>query len=227
MYYRSGVEEPNCERDQLLQEISSLCKESNYNFKDPRKKSRLTKEQQLCRLGQEVRASSSKAYYEELKLEKQETANSHESLQNGPQSAEFHIEDHDYIVQEYVPSEVQGLEDQLYILPDVPPDNEIPPTTPNVATPRSVQIPTRRRLKPREPVRKNAPAYLNEKSNREIALKEKELELQERRIIIDEKRVQFEERKMLLDEKRYEADAKEKVETLRICQKLLESHQEI
>lgn len=52
---RSGVEEAFTEKDRLLEEVSSLCKEANYSFKQPRKKSGLSKEQQLCELGKQAR----------------------------------------------------------------------------------------------------------------------------------------------------------------------------
>lgn len=64
--------------------------------------------------------------------------------------------------------------DQIYVLSDIL-NKEIFLATANVATPvktpRSVQMPTKRSLKPREPVQKNALAYLTDKWNRETALK--------------------------------------------------------
>lgn len=53
--FRSGVEEAYTEKDRLLEEVSSLCKETNYSFKQPRKRTGLSKEQQLCELGKKAR----------------------------------------------------------------------------------------------------------------------------------------------------------------------------
>lgn len=51
--FRSGIEVPFSEKNNLLQEVASMCEESNYNFKE--KKRPLPKEQQICNLGKKAR----------------------------------------------------------------------------------------------------------------------------------------------------------------------------
>ncbi|KAG5863762.1 hypothetical protein JTB14_030619 [Gonioctena quinquepunctata] len=49
---RSGIEEPYSEKDILLQEVSSMCKELNFPEK---KKQRQYKDKQILKLGKEER----------------------------------------------------------------------------------------------------------------------------------------------------------------------------
>lgn len=51
--FRSGVEEMHSERDQLLQEVSDMC--NNTEVKPLKKKKKLSKEKQISELGKQAR----------------------------------------------------------------------------------------------------------------------------------------------------------------------------
>ncbi|CAG9765895.1 unnamed protein product [Ceutorhynchus assimilis] len=62
IFIKSGVEEPYSEKDILLQEISTLCSESDFQVK---RKRPLSKEQHLSELGKKARESHAVRFYEE------------------------------------------------------------------------------------------------------------------------------------------------------------------
>lgn len=83
-------------------------------------------------------------------------------------------------------------------------------------------VPTRRRLKTREPIRKNALSYLNEKFERENIIKKRELELQDRLIAVEEKKIKLEERRLVLDEEWFDLEYKERFEKLSLEKQKIE-----
>ncbi|KAB0803083.1 hypothetical protein PPYR_00053 [Photinus pyralis] len=90
----------------------------------------------------------------------------------------------------------------------------------NVKTPKGVLLPPRQRK--RDPLRKHALTYLNEKSERETSIKRRELALEERKIELQERRLNLEEAKFELDKQKVAVELEERREHLDLQRKHLE-----
>lgn len=84
---RSGIEEPQTERNSLLEEVSSLCKEYNFNFKQ--RKQTFSREQKLRQLGCKMRNDFSMNF-------DNGADNKIDTQPQGSSTSEINLFDHDY-----------------------------------------------------------------------------------------------------------------------------------
>lgn len=60
--FRSGIDEPVCEKNILLQEVNSICSETNYNFKS-KKNTSISREEHISLLGKRLRDESAASHF--------------------------------------------------------------------------------------------------------------------------------------------------------------------
>jgi hypothetical protein len=187
---KSGVEEIFSERDNLLQEISDLCKE----FKKSRRP-KVNKLEQIVNLRKQVRDEQALLFSTELQEE-----NSVNKTEEFSFVAEVPIvQMHEEAVEMEITQDIQeninnGNEQNGNLLDQVE-------ETPSVSA-RKILMPKRKRYNKSRPLRQNAIQYLSEKNDRELQLKLKELKLQERKVRLEERRLEFE-----IEEQRKRADS--------------------
>jgi hypothetical protein len=186
---KSGVEEIFSERDNLLQEISDLCKE----FKKSRRP-KVNKVEQIVNLGKQVRDEQALLFSTELQEENSVNKNEQFSFVAEVPIVQMHEEAVEMeITQDRQENINIGNEQNGNLLDQVE-------ETPSVSA-RKILMPKRKRYNKSRPLRQNAMQYLSEKNGRELQLKLTELELQERKVRLEERRLEFE-----IEEQRKRAD---------------------
>ncbi|XP_030766479.1 nucleoporin GLE1-like [Sitophilus oryzae] len=195
---RSGIEEPPCEKNMLLQEVSSLVQEHKYDFRKKRStSSSSSKDHMIMEMGKKAREACAQTFGEiEEGLVEEEVINE--------VPTPMAVDEHCYFIHEEAPQEEIIVEEITE--PTVPPTpSTSKESKPTPASRKKILGQTRKK----EPLRKNALLYLQEKNERENNIKIKELELEERKILIEQEKLSLKREEMRLREKELELHHKE------------------